>query len=56
MAIKNGMHQEEGFAFFTSGAAQHAPADRAHVAELSTTIKKYFGLDSLVLSEKNYTL
>lgn len=46
VAIKNGMHQEEGFAFFTSGIAQHAPTDKAHVAQLSTAIKNYFGLSS----------
>lgn len=44
VAIKNGMHQEEGFAFFTPGAAKHAPADKAHVAHLAGTIKDYFGL------------
>lgn len=44
VAIKNGMHQEEGFAFFTQGAAKYAPADKAHVAQLGTTIKGYFGM------------
>jgi hypothetical protein len=44
VAIKNGIHQEEGFAFFTPGAAEHAPADKAHVAHLAGTIKDYFGL------------
>jgi len=44
VAIKNGMHQEEGFAFFTPGAAKHAPADKAHVAQLAGTLKDYFDL------------
>jgi hypothetical protein len=44
VAIKNGMHQEEGFAFFTPGAARYAPADKAHVAQLGVAIKSYFGL------------
>lgn len=44
VAIKNGMHQEEGFAFFTHGASKYAPADKAHVAELGAAIKGYFGL------------
>lgn len=44
VAIKNGMHQEEGFAFFSEGAAKHAPADKAHVAQLCAAIKGYFGL------------
>lgn len=46
VAIKNGMHQEEGFAFFTPGVAPYAPADKAHVALLGTSIKDYFGLSS----------
>jgi hypothetical protein len=48
VAIKNGMHQEEGFAFFTPGAARHAPADRAHVAQLWTVIMNYFGVNGRV--------
>jgi hypothetical protein len=44
VAIKNGMHQEEGFAFFTPGIAPYAPMDMAHVAELGASIKRYFGL------------
>jgi hypothetical protein len=44
VAIKNGMHQEEGFAFFTPGIASYAPIDKAHVAHLGISIKKYFGL------------
>ncbi len=48
VAIKNGMHQEEGFAFFTPGAEQYAPDDKAHVAQLGATIKNYFGLGSRV--------
>jgi hypothetical protein len=46
VAIKNGMHQEEGFAFFTTGIAPYAPADNAHVSELGATIKDYFILAS----------
>jgi hypothetical protein len=46
VAIKNGMHQEEGFAFFTPGAAKYAPADKAHVAKLRATIMNYFGVNS----------
>jgi hypothetical protein len=42
VAIKNGMHQEEGFAFFTRGIAPYAPANNAHVARLGMTIKNYF--------------
>lgn len=42
VAIKNGMHQEEGFAFFTSGIAAHAPADKSHVASLGSTVLRFF--------------
>jgi hypothetical protein len=42
VAIKNGMHQEEGFAFFTEGAARYAPADQAHVAHLGLAIMNFF--------------
>jgi hypothetical protein len=44
VAIKNGMHQEQGFAFFTPGVAKHSPADKAHVAQLAGTLKDYFEL------------
>ena len=44
VAIKNGMHQEVGFAFFTPGIAPYAPTDKAHVAKLGMSIKDYFGL------------
>ena len=42
VAIKNGMHQNEGFAFFTSGIAKYAPANRSHVKELHSTIMQFF--------------
>ncbi len=44
VAIKNGMHQERGFAFFSPGVATFAPADGAHVASLGSTILRYFGV------------
>jgi hypothetical protein len=45
VAIKNGMHQEKGFAFFTQGFEAFAPTDNAHVAQLGTSIKNYFGIN-----------
>jgi hypothetical protein len=45
VAIKNGMHQEEGFAFFTPDVARYVPADKAHVAELGVAIMSYFGVN-----------
>lgn len=44
VAIKNGMHQAKGFVYFSKGVKDYAPADGAHVKELNTSIKKYFGL------------
>lgn len=44
VAIKNGMHQEEGFAFFTPGVAEFAPVDRSHVKEIYGSVLGYFGL------------
>lgn len=46
VAIKNGMHQAKGFAYFTNGVEEFAPDCGAHVKEINTTIKKYFGLQA----------
>ncbi|VVD60296.1 hypothetical protein PIN31115_00058 [Pandoraea iniqua] len=43
VAIKNGMHQEKGFSYFTGGVAPYAPGDRSHVAALHSTILQFFG-------------
>ncbi|MDP2127580.1 MAG: hypothetical protein Q8K97_09380 [Pseudohongiella sp.] len=42
VAIKNGMHQSEGFAFFTPDIAPFAPVNGSHVKELHETILSYF--------------
>jgi hypothetical protein len=48
VAIKNGMHQEEGFAFFSAGIASKAPKNGAHVASLGKAVLEYFDIgDSL---------
>jgi hypothetical protein len=47
VAIKNGMHQEEGFAFFSPSVAQYAPSDKAHIAFLGKTVLNYFAVSSL---------
>ncbi len=44
VAIKNGMHQEEGFAFFTQGVAPYAPKDKEHVKSLYSTVMQYFAV------------
>jgi hypothetical protein len=43
VAIKNGMHEGEGFAFFTKGVAAFAPAGMSYVKELYGTVMGYFG-------------
>ena len=42
VAIKNGMHQTEGFAFFSKKLSAYAPNDGAHVRNLGRTIADYF--------------
>jgi hypothetical protein len=42
VAIKNGMHQSKGFAFFTSGIAKLAPEDGSHVKGLYSTVLNFF--------------
>lgn len=46
VAIKNGMHQEKGFAYFSPNIEMLAPEDGAHVKEIYFTIKQYFGIIS----------
>jgi len=42
VALKNGMHRSEGYAFFTPGAASYAPSERQHVKSLYFSIMSYF--------------
>jgi hypothetical protein len=44
VALKNGMHQEDGFAYFTSGLIPFAPLDSEHCSQIGLTIKKYFNI------------
>lgn len=44
VAIKNGMHQGQGFAYFTPGVAPVAPQPGAHVSALHGTVSAYFGI------------
>jgi hypothetical protein len=44
VAIKNGMHLGEGFAFFSGASTAHAPANGAHVSSLYGVIRGFFGL------------
>lgn len=45
VAIKNGMHQAQGFAFFTKRVGEFAPIDLSHVKEIFKSVVGYFGLE-----------
>jgi hypothetical protein len=42
VAVKNGMHQSDGFVFATSGIHPHLPTDGAHVRSLHTAMQGFF--------------
>lgn len=48
VAIKNGMHQSKGFAFFSSDVANFAPDDGSHVKDLYFTVLNYFGVKQVI--------
>lgn len=50
VAIKNGIHQSKGFAFFTPGIAKLCPENGSHVKELYFTVMNYFKDDGVKLS------
>jgi hypothetical protein len=45
VAIKNGMHQSKGFAFFSPGVAKLCPKNGSHVKELYSSVMNYFHSD-----------
>jgi hypothetical protein len=46
VAIKNGMHQNEGFAFFTPGVESYLPGNMQHVGNIGKSILGYFGVST----------
>ena len=46
VAIKNGMHQDEGFVFFTPGFSPYAPGNFEHCSQIGLSIKKYFHINN----------
>tara|TARA_Y100000816_G_C26108192_1_gene589868 strand:- start:6002 stop:7303 length:1302 start_codon:yes stop_codon:yes gene_type:complete len=46
VAIKNGEHQNKGFAYFTDEIAKYAPKQESHVSELHTTVLKFFKINT----------
>jgi hypothetical protein len=48
VAVKNGDHEGRGFAFFTDGITC-LPKEKAHVAELFTSIREFFEVSESAL-------
>ena len=46
VAIKNGMHHEKGFAFFTNKVSKFAPDNNSHVKNIHSTILSLFGINN----------
>jgi hypothetical protein len=44
VALKNGMHDGRGFAFFKGRVEAHSPRDGDHVGRIFNSVKNYFGL------------
>ena len=44
VAVKNGMHQGKGFAFFSEGVSKFAPKGEPHIKELFGSILSYFDI------------
>lgn len=51
VAIKNGMHQSKGFAFFTSDIAKLCPENGSHVKQLYSTVMNYFNIERARLAK-----
>ncbi|MGK0180583.1 MAG: hypothetical protein ACI8PD_002395 [Nitrospinales bacterium] len=45
VAIKNGMYQSNGYAFFTPGVSRLAPPEKSHVKTLHHTVLNYFDVE-----------
>ena len=46
VAIKNGMHHEKGYAFFTNKISLFAPSNYKHVKNIHETILNYFEISN----------
>jgi hypothetical protein len=44
VAVKNGMHAANGYAYFRGAISKFAPAEGAHIKSLHTTITQFFGM------------
>ena len=46
VAIKNGEHRSKGYAYFSKGVRDYAPADGSHVSKLHHSVLQFFGVQS----------
>jgi len=53
VAIKNGMHDTKGYAFFSEGVKPYAFSDGAHIKELYNSILGYFGHASMLKKDQS---
>ncbi len=45
VAIKNGEHQEKGFAYFSGGVKKFAPTNYSHVSNIHNTVLSFFNVN-----------
>ena len=46
VAIKNGEHQSNGFAYFSGGLSEFAPPQGSHITKIHDTVLQFFGIKS----------
>jgi hypothetical protein len=47
VALKNGMHQDKGFAYFSSGISHLSPEDGSHVKNIYNVIENFFTIKNV---------
>jgi predicted Fe-Mo cluster-binding NifX family protein len=44
VAIKNGEHQQKGYAYFSKGLSEFTPSEYNHVSKIHNTVLQFFGI------------
>jgi predicted Fe-Mo cluster-binding NifX family protein len=44
VAIKNGEHQQKGYAYFSKGLSEFTPSEDNHVSKIHNTVLQFFGI------------
>ena len=44
VAIKNGEHQQKGYAYFSKGLTEFTPSEDSHVSKIHNTVLQFFGI------------